>query len=162
MMKMISRLGLLVCFVVLSFSSGCTKSKLNPCGLLDLTEIQAFDDTISTSQSSPPKGEETNDLCLYYNASGEPRLMVFVWSDQHADPFEVTRKGMGDGDSEVVEILGVGDKAAAGFNAGELKLFAASNQNGMIGIRVRDPVTRNDAKLDEVKSLTAKLLAHLE
>jgi hypothetical protein len=68
---------------------------------------------------------------------------------------------MRDGDAKVVEIAGVGDKAAAGFGSGQLKLFAARNSKGMIGVRVRDPVTQRDAKFDEIKALAAKLLARL-
>jgi hypothetical protein len=99
---------------------------------------------------------------MYYNANGDPRLMVFVWRDPTIDPVDAIEVGMSDGDSKVVEITGVGERAAAGFGSGQLKLFAARDSNGMIGVRVRDPIRQNDAKFAEVKTLVAKLLGRLE
>ena len=88
--------------------------------------------------------------------------MLFVWTDPKADPVDAVRSGMTAGDSEVVEISAVGEKAAAGFASGELKLLAARNKKGMIGVRVRDPITQGDAKFDDVKALVAKLLGRLK
>lgn len=158
-----SRFRLLVsCLVLLFTASGCSKAKLDPCSLLGVGEAQLFDSTISISKAFPPKGTEKNDLCLYYNANGEPRLMVFVWSDPKIDPIDEIGSGMSGGDSRTIEITEVGEKAAAGFGSGELKLFAARNKKGMIGVRVRDPITQSDAKFDEVKALVAKLLGRLK
>lgn len=162
---MVSRLGLSASWVVVLLAlatSGCSKKRIDPCGLLGVSEAQLFDDTISSSRTFPPKGAEKNDLCLYYNANGEPRLMVFVWSDDKVDPIETTKSGLKGSESEVIEITGIGEKAAAGFRSGELKLFAARNRKGMIGVRVRDPVMRDDARFDNVKALAAKLLGRLK
>jgi hypothetical protein len=160
---MLSRFGLFVsCLVVLLTASGCSKPKLDPCSLLGVSEAQLFDSTISISKAFPPQGDEKNDLCLYYNANEEPRLMLFVWIDDNIDPMEVTKSGMTGSGSEVIEITGVGEKAAAGFASRELKLFAARNEKGMIGVRVRDPMTQDDPEFDEVKALVAKLLGRLE
>lgn len=144
------------------FAFGCSKAKLDPCSLLAVSEAQLFDSAISTSKTFPPKDAEKNDLCLYYDASGEPRLMVFVWSDRESDPIQAITSGMSGSDSKVVEITGVGDKAAAGFRSGELKLLAARNKKGMIGVRVRDPVRQTDARFEDVKALAAKLLGRLK
>jgi hypothetical protein len=148
--------------VLLLTALGCSKAKLDPCSLLGVGEAQLFDSTISISKTFPPKGAEKNDLCLYYNANGEPRLMLFVWSDPKIDPIDAIRSGITGGESRIIDITGVGDKAAAGFGSGELKLFAARNKKGMIGVRVRDPITQSDAKFDEVKVLVAKLLGRLK
>ena len=102
-------------------ASGCSKAKLDPCSVLGVDEAQLFDSTISISKAFPPQGTEKNDLCLYYNANGEPRLMLFVWSDRKSDPIEAITSGVSGSDSKVIEIAGVGEKAAAGFSAGELK-----------------------------------------
>jgi hypothetical protein len=160
---MISKLGLsALCLIALFTASGCSKAKLDPCGLLGVSEAQLFDNTISSSKAFPPEGAEKNDLCLYYNANGEPRLMLFVWSDRNIDPIAATKSGMSGSESKVIEITGVGEKAAAGFSSGELKLFAAKNNKGMIGVRVRDSITQNDARFDDVKALVAKLLGRLK
>jgi len=160
---MSTRCRLLVsCLVLLFAVSGCSKAKLDPCSLLGIGEAQGFDSTISISKAFPPKGAEKNDLCLYYNANGEPRLMLFVWTDPKADPVDAVTSGMSAGDSKIVEIPAVGEKAAAGFASGELKLLAARNKKGMIGVRVRDPIMQSDAKFDDVKALVAKLLGRLK
>ena len=141
--------------------AACSSTQRDPCSLLGVGEAQSFDATISSSMAFPPQGAEKNDVCVYSNASGDPRLMVFVWSDPTIDPVDATKTGMSDGDARVVEIAGVGDKAAAGFGSGQLKLLAARNSKGMIGVRVRDPITERDAKFDEAKALVAKLLGRL-
>ena len=155
----VSLLSFLVLFLT---ASGCSKAKLDPCSLLGVAEAQLFDSSISISKAFPPQGKEKNDLCLYYNASGEPRLMLFVWSDPKVDPIDAVTSGMTAGDSRIVEVPAVGEKAAAGFASGELKLLAARNKKGMIGVRVRDPITQSDAKFDDVKALVAKLLGRLK
>jgi hypothetical protein len=99
---------------------------------------------------------------MYYNVSGDPLLMVFVWSDPTIDPLDAIRAGMSDGETRVVEIAGVGDRAAAGFGSSQLKLLAARTSNGMIGVRVREPIRQTDARFDDVKALVAKLLGRLE
>lgn len=158
-----SKLGSLMVWSVLLFTAaGCSKPKPDPCSLLGVGEAQGFDSTIYVSKAFPPQGAEKNDLCLYYNANGEPRLMVFVWSDPDIDPIDAIESGMSAADSTVLEITGVGEKAAAGFGAGELKLFAARNKKGMIGVRVRDPIAPGDARFDDVKALVAKLLGRLK
>lgn len=150
------------CVMLVFMASGCSTAKFDPCSLLDVSEAQLFDDTISSSRAFPPKGAEKNDLCLYYNAEGEPRLMVFVWSDSKIDPLETTKSGKGGGESDAVEITGVGEKAAAGFDSGFLKLLAARNKTGMIGVRVRDPVKQDDERFEDLKTLVSKLLGRLE
>jgi len=150
------------CVVALIAISGCSKAKLDPCSLYSIGEAQLFDSTISVSRAFPPKGGEKNDLCLYYNGNGEPRLMLFVWSNAGTDPVEAIKSGMSGSDSVVIVITGVGEKAAAGFSSGELKLFAAQNEKGMIGVRVRDPITQDDPKFGDVKALVGKLLGRLK
>ena len=150
------------CSVLSLAASGCSKAKLDPCSLLGVGEAQLFDSTVSISKAFPPRGAEKNDLCLYYDANGEPRLMVFVWSDPDIDPVDAIKSGMSESGSTTIGIAGVGEKAAAGFDSGELKLFAARNKKGMIGVRVRDPIAQSDAKFENVKALVAKMLDRLK
>lgn len=161
---MLSRFGIASCFLALCLlvAAGCSKGRPDPCGLLRVSEAQLFDDTISTSRSLPAKGVDKNDLCLFYNSKGEPRLMLFVWIDDKIDPIETARSGMSGDDSEVIEIAGVGEKAAAGFRSGVLKLFAARNERGMIGVRVRDTIGQDGERFEDVKALVAKLLGRLK
>lgn len=151
-----------LCLVVLATAWGCSKPKLDPCDLFSVKEAQLFDSTISISRAFPPKDEEKNDLCLYYNADGEPRLMLFVWSAHKINPLEAVQSGMRESDSRIIEIAGVGDSAAAGFQAGELKLFAAGNERGTIGVRVREPITQDDPRFEHVKALVARVLGRLK
>ena|SRR5215471_16083409 len=156
---------LLSCALFLSTIAGCSKPKpFDPCSLLSDTEAKGFDSTIYVSKSFPPEGEgaKKNHLCMYYNSNGEPRLMVFVWTDSKTDPLEATKAGMIEGDSKVVEVSGLGDKAAAGFTAGELKLLAARGKKGMVGIRAREPIAQGDARFEDAKALVAKLLGRLD
>ena len=88
--------------------------------------------------------------------------MLFVWNDPDIDPMDTVKSGMSRGNSKIIEIAGVGEKAVAGFSSGELKLFAARNEKGMIGVRVRDPITESDAKFDDVKALAAKVLERIK
>ena len=142
--------------------SGCSKAKLDPCSLLGVSEAQDLDSTISSSKAFPRRGAEKNDLCLFYNANGDRRLMLFVWTDPKTDPVNVVTSGMTASNSKIVEIPAVGDKAAAGFASGKLKLFTARNRKGMIGIRVREPIMQDDEKFDDVKALVATLLGRLK
>ena len=96
------------------------------------------------------------------NANGDRRLMLFVWTDPKTDPVNVVTSGMTASNSKIVEIPTVGDKAAAGFASGKLKLFTARNRKGMIGIRVREPIMQDDEKFDDVKALVATLLGRLK
>lgn len=150
-----------LCFAFLSLALGCSKPRLDPCELLNVSEAQLFDSTISISKAFPPKGDEKNDLCLYYDANGEPRLMLFVWGANKIDPVDTVQSGMRDSESVIIEISGVGDKAAAGFQAGELKLFAAGNNKGTIGVRVRDQIRQQDPRFDDVKALVEGVLGRL-
>lgn len=161
--EMLFRIGIFAsCLTVLFAAMACSKAKIDPCSLLSVSEAQLFDDTILLSKAFPPKGKDNNDLCLYYNAKGEPRLMVFLWSDDKSDPLETTKSGMRGKELEIIEVAGIGDKAAAGFSAGDLKLFAARNKKGMIGVRVRDPIRQEDERFEQVKALVSKLLARLK
>ena len=153
------------CATILLASAGCSKGsgKLNPCDLVALSEAQSVDAAITKTQSYPPqKGEE---LCVYLDQGGEPRLMLFVWRDKKSDPQAVVRAGMKSASDRVVPVIGVGNSAAAGFSAAEgevLKLFAAESKGAVIGLRVRDPVKEGDEKYSRVRALASSAVGRLK
>jgi len=158
MKRALAALGLCI------LAAGCSKTtpKSNPCDLLSLGEAQSVDAAIAKTQAFPPqKGEE---LCVFADQGGDARLMLFVWRGKSSPPLDAVRAGM-KGSDRIVEVGGVGNSAAAGFSATEgeaLKLFAAQSSNGMVGLRVRDPVKFGDEKFDGVKALAGKALARLK
>lgn len=165
-MKRSFLLGIVVATALLASAAGCSRSpKANPCDLLSLDEAKAIDAGIAKGLSFPPQQGETNELCVYQDGAGEPRLMLFVWRGKSSDPVDAVRSGMKSVRDRVTELSGIGDKAAAGFSAADddtLKLLAAASKTGMVGIRVRDPVKENDEKFSTVKILAARALGRLK
>lgn len=156
----------LVAISLLSGLAGCSKvpARSNPCELVSVSEAQAIDSGIAKSQWFPRKKGEANELCVFLDANGEGRLMLFLFDDKAADPLAAVKSGMKGADDKVVEVSGVGEKAAAGFDAdgGALKLFAARSRSGMIGIRVREPVKETDESFNDVKSMAAAALRRIK
>jgi len=153
--------------LLLMSATACSKSstKANPCDLLQVSEAQSIDASIASTQWLPAKKGEPNELCVYQDAKGDARLMMFVWRDKTIDPTSETRSGMKSGLDKVVEVRGVGDSAAAGFSAAEgqtLKLFAAQSKAGMVGFRVRDAVKEDDEKFARIKAAAGKSLERLK
>ena len=150
---------------ILLASAGCSRApgKLNPCDLIPLSEAQSVDAAIAKTQAYPPqKGEE---LCVYADQGGEPRLMLFIWRDKKSDPYAVVRAGMKSASDRVVPVLGVGSSAAAGFSAADgdvLKLFAAESKGAIIGLRVRDPVKEGDDRYNKVRALAASAVGRVK
>jgi hypothetical protein len=157
----------LVCLLGMAVGgAACSKAPAtqNPCDLVTLGEAKSLDSAIVKTQAFPPKKGDSEELCLYYDADGAPKLMVFVWPGEASDPRDRVSAGMKSSADRVVEVSGVGDKAVAGFNAeGDvLKLFAVQSKGGTIGLRVRDPVTEGDEKYAAVKSLAAQAASRLK
>jgi hypothetical protein len=166
-MKRFSTMGVVGAMSLLVLVSGCSKTstRANPCDLLRLSETQSLDGTITKAQWFPPKKGETDELCVYEDTNAEPRLMLFVWRDKSSDPVNRVRSGMKSVNDKIIEVSGIGGKAAAGFSVSEgevLKLFAAESRGGTIGIRVRDPVKEGDEKFNTVKTLAATALGRLK
>ena len=72
---------ILVAAILAVLAPGCSKSsaKADPCDLLRVSETQALDATIAKATWAPAKKGARDELCVYESASGEPRVMVFVW-----------------------------------------------------------------------------------
>lgn len=147
-------------FVLLSGCSG--PPRVNPCKLLSTKEVQTLDATITRTEWYPPGKRDTNELCTYNDSSNERRVMLFLWNDKSPDPIDKIRSVMPEGDTRVVEIEGVGETAAAGFEGDLLKLFAAKSAKGMVGIRVREPVKDGSERFDTLKDLAGKALSRVK
>jgi hypothetical protein len=152
---------------LLALLPACSKTpaRANPCDLLPVSEAQALDGTIVKTQWLPQKQGDREELCYYEDANGEPRVMLFVWRHKFADAHSAVRAGMKSAADRVVDLDGIGEKAAAGFSYSEgetLKLFAAETKSGMVGFRVRDPVKESDPKFANLKTAAASALARLK
>jgi hypothetical protein len=154
--------------ITLSSLAGCSKTsaKLDPCALLPVSEAQSLDAAIAKSEWLPanPKKGENDELCMYLDANGERRLMLFAWA-KRSDARSAVRAGMTSASDKVVEVPGVGEAAAAGFAFAEgdtLKLFAAESKGHMVGIRPRDAIRENDEKFNRVKALAASALGRMK
>jgi hypothetical protein len=143
--------------------SGCSKTpRTNPCKLLSINEVQALDDTVARTEWYPPGKRDMNELCTYNDGNNERRIMLFFWKDKSLDPLDKIKSAMQGGDTRVVEIEGVGETAAAGFEGDVLKLFAAKSSRGMVGIRVREPVKDGSDRFNTLKNLAGKALSRLK
>ena len=143
--------------------AGCTKhTAVDACGLVPVTEAQKVDGTVSRAERMPSNTHDGNELCIFSDAAGERRLMVFYWPTAPAEVSTHVRSSMGASSGvSVVEVPGVGDGAAAGYRDGALKLLAGRNDRGMVGVRVRHPVAEGDPGVAEVASLVARALERL-
>ncbi len=155
---MIRSLTVMVFAIVLA---GCADSRVNPCSVLDISEVQVLESSVSTSRWLPP-GRGENELCMYLDATDERQVMLFMWSAGAHDPLKNVTEGMKGENSEVVDVWDVGLRAAAGFHDAELKLFSARSNDRMVGLRVRKAVAEDSADFEVVKSLVRKALGRLE
>lgn len=165
-MKCFRTVPTLAAVIVLVFVTACSKTpaRKNPCDLLSVSEAQSIESGITQAKWFPRKKGQANELCMYYDSNGEAHLMLFVFDDKLANPLLAIQTGMRDGADRFVEVIGVGESAAAGFSSSDdtLKLFAARSQAGMIGIRVRFPVREDDEKFNDIKRVAAEALGRLK
>ena len=165
-MKCFRTASTLAAVIVLVFVTACSKTpaRKNPCDILSVSEAQSIGSGITQANWIPGKKGEAKELCTYYDSNGEAQLMLFVFHDKSADPLMAIQTGMRDGADRFVQVIGVGEAAAAGFSSGDdtLKVFLARSQAGMIGIRVHFPVREDEEKFNDVKRLAARALGHLK
>lgn len=140
--------------------SGCAESRRDPCELLTVFEVESVDSTIEYSVwAGKDEGKKENEVCIYYTANGDPRVMLFVWYDRNADPDLLIDDRDAQGNLETVLLPGVGTRAVAAFSEQELKLLAVRSAEGVVGFRVRKPVTRDSVELLEIAQLAEKALS---
>lgn len=150
----------ILCLIVALGSAGCSGARKDPCELLTADEVKSVDKTVTYSLWAGRGGERKDDeVCMFYTKGSEPRVMLFVWYDKDIDPEELTKKGARDSAAMVVDLPGAGEKAAALFVAGELKLLTVKTFQGVVGLRVRMPVHADSAEFDEIVQLAESALS---
>lgn len=158
---MTSRLIKLVFPFTLSLSLlACSEARRDPCQLLSVQDVTTVDDSVTVSIWAGRDGELKDDeVCMFHTEEGDARLMLFVWYDKEADPWQLVAKGTAETGATASEVPGVGLEAAATFSNDELKLLAVKSNRGVVGIRIRKPVRRGSAAFNEVAQLAEKALS---
>jgi hypothetical protein len=141
-------------------SSGCSEDRRDPCQLLTAEEVKSVDVSVDYSLWAGRGGEKKeNEVCMYYAPDGDPRVMLFVWYDKEKDPRVLVNHKETDKDSMVVNLTGIGSQAAAVFSGSELRLLAVRSAEGVVGLRVRKPVTQDSLEFLEITQLTETALS---
>lgn len=147
---------LLLNVVVLGLA-GCSEARRNPCELLTVEDVESVDNTVSVSIWAGRDGERKKDeVCVFYTDEGDPRLMLFVWYDKDIDPQKLVAAGASGTHARIVDLPGVGLKAAASLGDDELKLIAVKSAQGVVGLRVKKPVSESSAEFKEIIQLAEK------
>lgn len=148
------------CLIFMLGVVGCSGARRDPCELLTADEVKSVDETVTYSLWAGRGGEKKDDeVCMFYTEDGEPRVMLFAWYDKDKDPQELTKKGARDSGAMVIDVPGVGTKAAALFADDELKLLAVKSSPGVVGLRVRMPVSKDSVEFDVIAQLAEKALS---
>lgn len=151
---------LLLTFIVLSVAA-CSDARTDPCKLLSVNDVKEIDDTVTVSLWAGRGGDKKeNEVCMFYNEGGDPRIMLFSWYDKNKSPREIVENGA-KGSGEIVDIDIPGKEAVATFSEDELRLFAVKSSNGLVGLRVRKPVENDSADFQKLISLSEKALRNL-
>jgi hypothetical protein len=102
-----------------------------------------------------------NEVCLFYDVDGDPRMMLFVWYENEASPPELVAEGSEQAGVIVTELdLSTADfRAAASFADDALALLALQSDKRTIGFRVREPVRRDSAEFEALLQLSQVALA---
>jgi hypothetical protein len=148
------------CIVAVLFLAGCSDARVDPCRLLTVEDVRSVDDSVAVSLWAGRGGErKDNEVCMFYTDAGDPRVMLFVWYDSEKDPKALVAKGQADAGATVVDVAGAGSNAAAAFRNDELKLLAVKSSQGVVGLRIRKPVSRDGADFDEAVRLAETALS---
>jgi hypothetical protein len=141
----------------------CSEERSDPCQLLTADEVRSVDGSVVYSSWAGREGaKEDDEVCMYNTVDDEPRVMLFVWYDKTADPRTlVDQSSVGD-NTKLVDLEGIGTKAAAVFSGQELKLLAVQSAEGVVGVRVRKVVTRDSAGFVEVVELVERALSRIK
>jgi hypothetical protein len=141
------------CMLATLALSACSEDRLDPCDYVSVAEASALDSAVSSSLWAGRGAEKSdNEVCLFYTAEGDPRLMVFVWYDNNVDMRQLVADGSKD-DSTTVELTDGSLRGAATFGDGELQLLAVQSARRTVGFRWRQPVRRNSPEFDNLLRL---------
>lgn len=149
-----------ISFIVFLSLAGCSDTRRDPCQLLTVEDVKSVDSSVSVSSWAGRGGERKDDeVCMFYTDDGDPRVMLFVWYDQEKDPKKLTKKGAGDTGAMVVDLPGIGSKAAASFTDDELKLLSVKSAQGVVGLRVRKSISKDSADFKQIVKLAEHALS---
>jgi hypothetical protein len=155
--KAIASLLVFIPYIVLS---GCSENRQDPCELLTALEVKSVDASVDYSLWAGRDGKKKEDeVGMYYNSEGDPKVMLFVWYDKDIDPDLLVDRHEAEEHSVFVDLPGVGSKAVAAFSDSELKLLAVKSTDGVVGLRVRKPVANDSLELLEVAQLAETALS---
>jgi len=146
--------------IVILGLAACSEARRDPCQLLTVQDVQSVDNTVSTSIWAGRDGErKVDEVCVFSNNDGFPRVMLFVWYDNDNDPKSLVIKGAADSSAMIVELPEIGPEAAGSFVDHELGLLAVRSAQGVVGLRVKKPVQKNSAEFIEIVQLAEKALS---
>lgn len=149
---------------------GCSgkKSNINACAVVNQSEVMSLSIEIKGHDYFPETGNKPQ-VCVWHDGSNKNLVMIFYYDSTQVEPVELVKKGMSGKDWRIVQISGVGSAAAAAFSASsegndseEMKLFAAKNGKGAIGIRARNIGNENSDTFIAVKQLANTALNRIE
>lgn len=153
-------ISLITSLVFILGLAACTEARKDPCQLLGVEDVRSVDNTVTDSIWAGRDGERKDDeVCMYHTDEGEPRLMLFVWYDKNADPETLVSEDSLAADARRVELSGIGSQAFAVYSDDELKLLAVKSERGVVGIRVRKPVSNDSDDFRAVARLAEKALS---
>lgn len=133
--------------------TACSEARLDPCDYVSLADASALDSSVALSKWAGEGAEKSdNEVCLFYTAEGDPRLMVFVWYDNNVDTRQLVEAGS-QGDSTTVELADGDLRGSASFGDGGLELLAVQSARRTVGLRWRQPVQRNSPEFDDLVRL---------
>jgi hypothetical protein len=128
--------------------------------LLSALEVKSIDADVEYSMwAGKNESKRENEVCMYYTAEGDPKVMLFVWYDKDEDPELLVESQGREGDLEVAHVPGVESQAVAAFFEQELKLLAVKSPGGVVGFRVRWPVAKDSPEMLEIARLAETALS---
>ena len=132
--------------------TACQGSRMDPCEFLSVEAVRSIDASVSSplwAGRQEPKADY--EVCTFYNAGGDPRVMLFVWYDDEASPRDLVADGSDD--ASVRPITESDIEAYASFDDESLQLLAARSSSRTVGLRVRNTVVDGSEEFRKVIAL---------
>ena len=141
-------------------SAACEEARLDPCQFLSVDDVRAVDVSVSTpvwAGRLEPRAEY--EVCTFHNASGDARVMLFVWYGNETPPRDLVAEGSESNDS-IRPISETGLEGFASFGNDSLQLLAARSSQRTVGVRVRAPIREGSREFARVVALAEAAVRH--
>jgi hypothetical protein len=139
---------------------GCSDSRRDPCQLLTVSDVKSVDNSVTVSLWAGRDGARKEDeVCAFYTADGDPRVMLFSWYEKQKAPMELAKMAAEESNGLVVDLPRVGLGAAAFFQGEDLKFLAVKSMQGVIGLRTKKDVKRDSPEFDQLVLLAGRALS---